>query len=133
MSDDTSSARTIPHIAQTTESISEKPTATAEPLPHVKSLSSRFYPLTRVVDLPFVVPGYRLGQGCLLLLYFGTLLFAALYRNSVFKATGREGAIIASQLPWLYILATKNNAIGALVGYGYEKVRGDFRITSAEL
>ena len=133
LSDDTSSARTIPHIAQTTESILEKRGAITQPLPHVKSLASRFYLLTRVIDLQLPFQGYHLGQGLLLILYFGTLLFATLYRSSPFKTTGREGAIVASQLPWLYILATKNNAIGLLVGYGYEKVCDNSRITSEEL
>lgn len=76
----------------------------------------------KILDLPLPIQGYHLGQGLLLVFYFAVLLFAALYRDSVFKNEFREGAIVASQLPWVYILATKNNAIGALVGYGYEKV-----------
>ena len=69
-----------------------------------------------------VFPGYHLGRLLLLLLYFGALLFAALFRDSVFKNNVREGAIVASQLPWLYILATKNNFIGCLLAVGHERV-----------
>ncbi|EKM52997.1 uncharacterized protein PHACADRAFT_49775, partial [Phanerochaete carnosa HHB-10118-sp] len=58
----------------------------------------------------------------LLILYFSTLLFAALYRDSVFNNSIREGAIVASQLPWVYMLASKNNIIGTMTGRGYEKL-----------
>ena len=93
-----------------------------EPLRHTKSLTSRFYFITNILRFPLPFPGYNLGKGLLLLFYSCVLLFAALYRDSVFKNPTREGAIVASQLPWLYILATKNNALGTLVGKGYDKV-----------
>lgn len=93
-------------------------------IPHVKSLATRFYPITQAFRWPLPIQGYHFGQFLLLLFYFAVLLFGALFRDSVFKNSVREGALVASQLPWLYILATKNNAIGALVGRGYEKVCG---------
>ncbi|EKM48426.1 uncharacterized protein PHACADRAFT_108963, partial [Phanerochaete carnosa HHB-10118-sp] len=71
--------------------------------------------------LPF--PGaWTFGKAFLLILYFSTLLFAALYRDSVFNNSIREGAIVASQLPWVYMLASKNNIIGTMTGRGYEKL-----------
>ena len=70
-----------------------------------------------------VIPNVTYGRASLLIFYFAVLLFAALYRDSIFKNPERAGAVAASQIPWVYILATKNNAIGILLGYGYERVR----------
>lgn len=86
------------------------------------SLATRFYPITHALRWPLPIHGYHLGQLLLLLFYFAVLLFGALFRDSVFKHSVREGTLVASQLPWMYILATKNNAIGTLVGRGYEKL-----------
>lgn len=110
------------HSGQSDEPFREKPRGRSEQ-PHVKSLATRFPTVTRILRLPLPVQGYHLGRSFIILLYFGVLLFAALYRDSVFKNPNREGFIVASQLPWLYILATKNNFIGLLVGYGYDRVR----------
>ena len=58
-----------------------------------------------------------------MLLYFGVLLFAALFRDSVFTNPVRDAWIAVSQLPFVYALAMKNSAFTVLLGLGYEKVR----------
>ncbi|GJF00186.1 iron reductase [Phanerochaete sordida] len=91
-------------------------------VPHTRSLAARLPRAAAFLRRPLPLFGRTLGQTALLLLYFGVLLFAALYRGSVFKDSVRAGALAAAQLPWVYALATKNNVIGALLGRGYEKL-----------
>ncbi|KAI0794915.1 hypothetical protein C8Q75DRAFT_748025 [Abortiporus biennis] len=69
-----------------------------------------------------IVPGITTGRATLMFCYFGLLLFAASYRDSVFTNPVRQAYVAISQLPVVYVLATKNNAVGILVGTGYEKL-----------
>ena len=123
VTDDDASSLTLQTSNRSAEANKEKlPQPQSPQLPHVRSLTSRFPSATGILRLHSPLPGYSLGRSLLFLFYFVVLLFAALYRDSVFKNPAREGALVASQLPWVYILATKNNFIGVLVGYGYERV-----------
>ncbi|KAH9946886.1 iron reductase [Amylocystis lapponica] len=69
-----------------------------------------------------VRPGYSVGKALLLLVYSGLMLYAGLYKSNPFKNPVRAGMVYGSQLPFIMVLATKNNVIGWLVGCGYEKV-----------
>ncbi|THH32211.1 hypothetical protein EUX98_g1990 [Antrodiella citrinella] len=69
-----------------------------------------------------IVSGYSLGRIVLMLLYFGVLLFAALFRDSVFTNPVRDAWIAVSQLPFVVALATKNNVFSVLLGVGHEKL-----------
>ena len=55
--------------------------------------------------------------------YTAAVVFAAFYKSNPFFKPNRAGWVVASQLPFVYAFATKNNVIGLLVGVGYEKVR----------
>ncbi|KAG0693019.1 hypothetical protein DFH29DRAFT_1007765 [Suillus ampliporus] len=44
------------------------------------------------------------------------------YSSNPFTDPERAGWVIASQIPFVYALATKNNIIGMMVGVGYEKL-----------
>lgn len=54
--------------------------------------------------------------------YTAAILYAAFYRANPFSSPKRSVFIIASQIPFLYALATKNDIIGLLVGVGYDGV-----------
>ena len=58
--------------------------------------------------------------------YFGVLLFAGLYRTSVFTNPLRPGYVAVSQIPWVVVLASKNNVISLLLGIGWDHVRRRF-------
>ena len=58
--------------------------------------------------------------------YFGVLLFAALYRTNVFTSPLRAGYVAVSQIPWVVVLASKNNIISLLLGIGWDHVRPRF-------
>lgn len=69
-----------------------------------------------------VLKRYPLGQALLMSLY-GLLIFsAAVHKLNPFVNFTHITWIAVSQLPWVYMRATKNNVIGAFVGAGYEKV-----------
>lgn len=65
-----------------------------------------------------------------MLAYFSILLFALLYKSSVWTDPGRAGWIAASQLPFLFAFAAKNNMIGWLLGVEYQKVRSSVLLKS---
>ncbi|KAI0081357.1 hypothetical protein K474DRAFT_1588111 [Panus rudis PR-1116 ss-1] len=69
-----------------------------------------------------LVASVTIGRACLMLFYFGALLFAALYRTNIFVNPGRASGIAVSQLPFLFALATKNSVIGLFLSVGYERL-----------
>lgn len=69
-----------------------------------------------------VLGNYTILQVLLMAGYSAAVLFAALYKSNPFSNPVRIGWVIASQFPFVYAFATKNNVIGLLVGVGYEKV-----------
>ena len=70
-----------------------------------------------------VVGNYTVVQVLLMAGYAAVIFYVAFYRSNPFSAPKRIGWVIASQIPFVYAFATKNNVIGLLVGVGYEKVR----------
>ncbi|KAG0697861.1 ferric reductase like transmembrane component-domain-containing protein, partial [Suillus ampliporus] len=50
------------------------------------------------------------------------IFYASFYKSNPFTDPERAGWVIASQIPFVYALATKNNIIGMMVGVGYEKL-----------
>ena len=88
---------------------------------HMPMLSSLTHPVASLVHIR-VLESYSLGKVLLMAAYTVVILFAGLYQSSPFVAPDRSGWVSVSQLPFIYILATKNNVIGMLVSVGYEKV-----------
>lgn len=70
-----------------------------------------------------VLENYTAVQALLVAGYTAAVFYAAFYGSNPFTDPSRAGWVIASQIPVVYALATKNNVIGLLVGVGYEKVR----------
>ncbi|TBU28196.1 incomplete iron reductase [Dichomitus squalens] len=67
-------------------------------------------------------PGLTIGKSIILLGYFGTLLYAGLYMSNPFTDPLRAGFVAASQIPVVMLLGTKNNLLGMLIGFGYERL-----------
>jgi len=71
-----------------------------------------------------VLGGYTIVQVLLTTLHTAAVFYAAFYdSNNPFVEPDRIGWVVASQFPFVYAFATKNNVVGLLVGVGYEKVR----------
>ncbi|KAG6876311.1 hypothetical protein C0993_004095 [Termitomyces sp. T159_Od127] len=68
-------------------------------------------------------PGFSVAQAAIMASYFAALLYAGLYKSSPFSDPVRTGWVAVSQLPIAIALATKNNILGSLMGFAYEKVR----------
>jgi ferric-chelate reductase len=69
-----------------------------------------------------ITPTYSVGQFILLTSYFWVLVYATAFRNNLFVEYARVGWVAVSQLPFAVAYASKNNILGSLWGYGYEKV-----------
>lgn len=50
------------------------------------------------------------------------MLYAGIYKSNPFTNPTRAGLVATSQVPLVFVVATKNNIVSALTGYGYEKV-----------
>lgn len=69
-----------------------------------------------------VLGSYNVTQVFLMAGYTLAVFYTAFYESNLFSIPKRVGWVVASQIPFVYALATKNNVIGLLVGTGYEKV-----------
>lgn len=69
-----------------------------------------------------VIGNYTVVQFILMAGYTAAIFYAAFYKSNPFTNPQRIGWVIASQFPFAYAFATKNNVIGLLAGVGYEKV-----------
>ncbi|KAF8443883.1 ferric reductase like transmembrane component-domain-containing protein [Boletus edulis BED1] len=69
-----------------------------------------------------VLGNYTVVQAVLMAGYTAAVFYAAFYESNPFSYPKRAGWVTASQIPFVYALATKNNVIGLLVGVGYEKL-----------
>ncbi|TFK47318.1 hypothetical protein OE88DRAFT_1738613 [Heliocybe sulcata] len=87
--------------------------------PHVRSWSTLALPLARILNTS-VSREFSLGQGILMLSYFGVLLFVALYQSSLFTDPVRTGFVAMSQIPVVVALATKFNVIGMVTDVAYQ-------------
>ncbi|KAG5734705.1 Ferric reductase transmembrane component 5 [Termitomyces sp. T112] len=69
-----------------------------------------------------ISPGFSVSQAVIMICYFATLIYAGCYKSSPFSDPVRAGWVAVSQLPIVIALATKNNIIGTLMGFTYEKL-----------
>jgi hypothetical protein len=69
-----------------------------------------------------ITPTYSVGQFILLTCYFWILVYATAYQSNLFVDYPRVGWVATSQLPFVVAYTSKNNILGFLWGYGYEKV-----------
>lgn len=88
---------------------------------HMPMLSSLLPPVAGLLHRR-VHENYSLGQILLMAGYSIVILYAGLYQSNPFVDPDRSGWVCVSQLPFIYVLSTKNNVIGMLVSVGYEKV-----------
>lgn len=66
--------------------------------------------------------GFSISQVLIMTFYFSVMVYAGFYKSSPFSDPLRTGWVAAAQLPFVFALATKNNILGMLLGFTYEKV-----------
>ncbi|KAG9310140.1 hypothetical protein JVU11DRAFT_9756 [Chiua virens] len=86
---------------------------------HMPMVSSLVLPVSNFLSRR--VDGGSLGLFLVKQLYT-MFVIGAMQAGSSLLDFNRTGWVCASQLPFVYILATKNNVVGMLVGVGYEKL-----------
>ena len=94
---------------------------TMDPPPHIPACIKPLRPLLT----PFrvrIAPGFSVAQLLVISTYFYSLLYAALYKSNIFTASTRTAWICIGQMPLVFAFAQKNNVLGSILGYGYEKV-----------
>ena len=89
--------------------------------PHIPALPAFLQPVAEYLRLS-VIPGYSNLQILVMLVYLGILLFALFYHSDFLKNPKRPGLIAASQLPFVFAFAAKNNVPGSHLGIGYQNV-----------
>lgn len=89
--------------------------------PHVASCIKFLRPFLKLLRLR-ISPGFSIAQSFILSVYFSCLVYASFYKSNIFTDNSRTGWVAIAQLPFVFAFSQKNNMIGSLLGYGYEKV-----------
>ncbi|KAG2040684.1 ferric reductase like transmembrane component-domain-containing protein [Suillus americanus] len=89
--------------------------------PHVRAWSSRVPTFSNILRYRLDV-SFSLGQGLILVIYSAALVYAGFLKSNPFVDPLRTGFVAVSQIPIVYLLATKNNILGIFLGLGYEKL-----------
>ncbi|KIM54758.1 hypothetical protein SCLCIDRAFT_136113 [Scleroderma citrinum Foug A] len=63
------------------------------------------------------------AQVLVMIAYSAGILTSLNFRCQIFSRSIRGGWIVAAQIPFLYAFAMKNNVLGYLTGFGYEKLQ----------
>ncbi|EIW75935.1 hypothetical protein CONPUDRAFT_85160 [Coniophora puteana RWD-64-598 SS2] len=96
--------------------------ASADGPRHIPMLSTLVHPVAAILAHR-VHEGYSLGQVLIMVAWLAVLAYVSFYKApSLFYSSERLGFVAVSQVPFVYVLATKNNVLGMLVGVGYEKL-----------
>lgn len=93
---------------------------------HVSAVLPFLRPLLSIARSRPLLPGYSMAQLTLLAVYFLILLVATIYYSSPFTDATRPAWVAVSQVPLVLALAQKNNILGSVLGYGYERVSYPF-------
>ena len=111
------------HNTLPTERVTEKGTpATMRYPPHVGSCIKILRPVQKILRLR-TSPGFSIAQSLIFFIYLACLGYAIFYKSNIFNDQTRTAWVVIAQLPFLFLLAQKNNILGLLLGCGHEKVR----------
>ncbi|KAG5640475.1 hypothetical protein DXG03_008380 [Asterophora parasitica] len=69
-----------------------------------------------------ISPGFSVSQAFIVVFYLASLCYAGFYKSSPFSDPVRTGWVAVAQLPFVFALAAKNNILGMLLGFTYEKL-----------
>lgn len=90
--------------------------------PHISAWFKVFRPILSPLRTRLAT-GFSVGQLVVITLYFYTLVYATFFNSNIITDNSRTGWIAIGQFVFVYAFAQKNNIIGSVLGYGYEKVR----------
>lgn len=104
-----------------TPSIDLNPAPPKNPPAYIPAWTTMFPTVNGILETK-IRPGYSLWKVLLMLGYMAGMMYAALFDVNLFTSPARLGYLAVSQMPVIFIMATKNNVFGTLIGQGYEKV-----------
>ncbi|KAG1742968.1 hypothetical protein EDD22DRAFT_920424 [Suillus occidentalis] len=100
--------------------------------PHICAWSSRIPTFANILRYRLDI-GFSLGQALVLVIYTAVLVYAGFLKSNVFEDPLRTGFVAMSQIPVVFLLATKNNILGIFLAVGYEKLNYIHRYAGALL
>ncbi|KIM41657.1 hypothetical protein M413DRAFT_409883 [Hebeloma cylindrosporum] len=89
--------------------------------PHIPACIKPLRPLMTPLRAR-IAPGFSVAQMLVISVYFYSLLYPAFYHSNIFTDSARTGWICIAQMPFVFLFAQKNNVVGWIIGYGYEKL-----------
>ncbi|KAF9527245.1 hypothetical protein CPB83DRAFT_856618 [Crepidotus variabilis] len=89
--------------------------------PHVAAWFKPLRPVLTTLRIR-IAPGFSVGQFIILTIWFYSLVYATFFDSNIITDNSRTGWIAVGQLAFVYAFAQKNNILGGMLGYGYEKV-----------
>ena len=89
--------------------------------PHISAIPRFLNPVAALLRKR-IAPGRSIAQVSVLIIYFSVLVYGGLYKSSPFTDPIRSGWLAVSQIPFVIAFASKNNILGMLLGFTYEKV-----------
>lgn len=104
-----------------TPSVNLNPAPPKNPPSYIPAWTTMFPMVNSILETK-IRPGYSLWKVLLMIGYMASMMYAALFDVNLFTSPARLGYLAVSQLPVIFIMATKNNVFGTLIGQGYEKV-----------
>ncbi len=99
--------------------------------PHITACPRLLRPLLSLFRMR-VGSGFSVGQSVIVAIYFACVAYASFYHSNIFTDKRRTGWVATSQMPIVFLFAQKNNVIGSVLGYGYEKVRNSTRLNECD-
>jgi len=91
------------------------------PPPHIPVCIKPLRPLLTPLRAR-IAPGFSVAQLLVMATYFYSLFYVAFYKSNIFTGSARTGWICIGQMPVIFAFSQKNNVLGSVLGYGYEKV-----------
>ncbi|TFK83417.1 incomplete iron reductase [Polyporus arcularius HHB13444] len=88
---------------------------------HMPGVSTTFPTLAAFLRKT-IRPGLTIGKAVILASYSAIVLYAGLFMSNPLSQPVRAGYVALSQLPVVVILGAKNNLVGMLIGFGYERL-----------
>jgi ferric-chelate reductase len=85
---------------------------------HARSMSTIVHPIVTISSMS----RFPIGRVFVWASYTSILLFLSVYRSNMFTDPVRCGFVAASQIPFVFVFAMKNNILGISLGVGYQKV-----------
>ncbi|XP_006457473.1 hypothetical protein AGABI2DRAFT_123337 [Agaricus bisporus var. bisporus H97] len=115
-------SHTLAYHQQNFQRVDSKGNAVAMEYPtHIASCPS-FLRWTLSTLRTRITATHSVGQIILLMSYFWILVYATVFRSNLFVSYARVGWVATAQFPFVVAYAAKNNILGSLWGYGYEKL-----------